>query len=55
MENNELIAVENRIVTKFLDMFIKFGMLLALASFCYTIFSPFLNIMLWAVILAVVI
>ncbi|MEL4428375.1 AI-2E family transporter [Shewanella mangrovisoli] len=55
MENNELIAVENRIVTKFMDMFIKFGMLLALASFCYTIFSPFLNIMLWAVILAVVI
>ncbi len=55
MENNELIAVENRIVTKFMDMFIKFGMLLALASFCYTIFSPFLNLMLWGGILAVVI
>ncbi len=55
MENKEIIAVENRIVAKMLDMLIKFGILLALASFCFTIFSPFLNLMLWAVILAVVI
>lgn len=36
-----------------MDMFIRFGLILALASFCYTVFSPFLNMMLWAVILAV--
>lgn len=53
MENNELIAVEKRIVAKFLDMFIKFSLILGLASFCFTVFSPFMNLMLWALILAV--
>ncbi len=55
MENKELIEIENRIVSKFMDMFIKFGMILALASFCFTVFSPFMNLILWALILAVVI
>ena len=53
MENNTLLVVEKRLVARFLDMFIRFGLILALASFCYTVFSPFLNMMLWAVILAV--
>ena len=53
IENNELANIEKRIVTRFLDMFIKFGLILALASFCFTVFSPFLNMMLWALILAV--
>ena len=53
MENNNLLVVEKRLVARFLDMFIRFGLILALASFCYTVFSPFLNMMLWAVILAV--
>jgi predicted PurR-regulated permease PerM len=53
MESNDLITIERRLVTRFLDMFIKFGLILALASFCYTVFSPFLNVMLWGVILAV--
>ena len=52
MENNNLLVVEKRLVARFLDMFIRFGLILALASFCYTVFSPFLNMMLWAVILA---
>ncbi|MCS5880361.1 hypothetical protein LNP17_06170 [Klebsiella variicola subsp. variicola] len=34
-------------------MFIRFGLILALASFCFTVFSPFINMMLWALILAV--
>ncbi|MGY3932661.1 AI-2E family transporter [Aeromonas encheleia] len=34
-------------------MFIKFGLILALGSFCFTVFSPFMNMMLWALILAV--
>ncbi|MEF3097912.1 AI-2E family transporter [Raoultella terrigena] len=53
MENDNLLIVEKRLVARFLDMFIRFGLILALASFCYTVFSPFLNMMLWAVILAV--
>ena len=53
MENNNLLVVEKRLVARFLDMFIRFGLILALASFCYTVFSPFLNMMLWAFILAV--
>ncbi|HGP0980418.1 MAG: hypothetical protein NQ108_07955 [Klebsiella aerogenes] len=46
IENNELANIEKRIVTRSLDMFIKFGLILALASFCFTVFSPFLNMML---------
>ncbi|MEZ2585002.1 AI-2E family transporter [Kluyvera intermedia] len=53
MENTHLIIVEKRLVARFMDMFIKFGLILALASFCFTVFSPFLNMMLWAIILAV--
>lgn len=53
MENNEFPIVEKRLVARFMDMFIRFGLILALASFCYTVFSPFLNMMLWAIILAV--
>ncbi|MCT4706669.1 AI-2E family transporter [Enterobacteriaceae bacterium H11S18] len=53
MEPNDLITIERRIVTRFLDMFIKFGLMLALASFCFTVFSPFLNVILWGLILAV--
>lgn len=53
MENNDLSLVEKRVVARFLDMFIKFGLILALGSFCFTVFSPFMNMMLWALILAV--
>jgi Predicted permease len=53
VEETNLLAFEKRIVTRFLDMFIKLVLILALATFCYTVFSPFLNMMLWALILAV--
>ena len=53
MDNNHLLLIEKRLVTRFLDMFIRFGLILALASFCFTVFSPFINMMLWALILAV--
>lgn len=53
MENNNSLIVEKRLVARFMDMFIRFGLILALASFCFTVFSPFLNMMLWAIILAV--
>ena len=38
MENNDLSIVEKRLVARFLDMFIKFGLILALGSFCFTVF-----------------
>ena len=53
MEESSLLAIEKRLVTRFLDMFIKLVLILGLASFCFTVFSPFLNMMLWALILAV--
>lgn len=53
MKDNDLITVEKRVVARFMDMLIKFSLLLALASFCFTIFTPFMNLMLWALILAV--
>jgi predicted PurR-regulated permease PerM len=53
MEINELSIVEKRLVARFLDMFIKLGFILALGSFCFTVISPFMNMLLWAVILAV--
>lgn len=58
MENNEIsnepsVIVEKRLVARFLDMFIKLALILALSSFCFTVLSPFMNMLLWALILAV--
>ncbi|WMY73364.1 AI-2E family transporter [Buttiauxella selenatireducens] len=54
MENNELsTVVEKRLVARFLDMFIKLVLILGLGSFCFTVLSPFMNMLLWALILAV--
>lgn len=53
MEINDTPLAEKRLVARFLDMFIKFGLILALASFCFTVISPFMNMLLWALILAV--
>src|SRR4030095_6013844 len=36
-----------------LDVFIRAGIILALAMLCYRVFSPFLTLMVWALILAV--
>jgi len=44
---------EERIVSRLLDVFIRAGLLLALAALCYRIFSPFLTLLAWAVVLAV--
>lgn len=44
---------EKRISALLLDVFIRAGMLLAMIILCYRIFSPFLSLMLWALILAV--
>ncbi|WP_421200909.1 AI-2E family transporter [Aeromonas enteropelogenes] len=45
--------LERRLFNKLLDVLIKAGLILALVIICYGIFSPFLTLMLWALILAV--
>jgi len=44
---------EQRIASRLLDVLIRAGLILALAMLCYRVFSPFLTLTAWAVILAV--
>ena len=50
MSDHEL---EKRLSTLLLDVLIRAGLVLALTVLCYKVFSPFLPLMLWALILAV--
>jgi predicted PurR-regulated permease PerM len=45
--------LERRLFRKLLDVFIRAGLTFALAALCYRIFSPFISLMVWALILAV--
>jgi predicted PurR-regulated permease PerM len=47
------IEYEERIASRVMDAFVRVGLVLALTVLCYRIFSPFLTLMLWALILAV--
>jgi predicted PurR-regulated permease PerM len=47
--------MEDRLARHLLDVFIRAGLVLALVLLCYQIFSPFLSMMLWALILAITI
>ena len=47
--------LEDRLSRRLLDVFIRAGLVLALVLLCYQIFSPFLSMMLWALILAITI
>jgi len=44
---------EQRVASRLLDVLIRAGLILALVMLCYQIFSPFLVLMIWALILAV--
>ena len=46
-------AVETRLSKRLMDVLIRAGLVLALAILCYQIFSPFVGLMAWALILAV--
>jgi predicted PurR-regulated permease PerM len=46
-------ATESRITASLLEALIRAGLLLALVMICYKVFSPFLILMVWALILAV--
>lgn len=45
--------LENRLASRFLDVLIRAGLILAMVMLCFQIFSPFLTLMAWAVILAI--
>ena len=45
--------LEMRLSRRLLDVLIRAGLILAMAVLCYQIFSPFLALMVWALILAV--
>jgi predicted PurR-regulated permease PerM len=49
------LELEMRLSRKLLDVFIRAGLVLALTLLCYKIFSPFISLMAWALILAVTI
>jgi predicted PurR-regulated permease PerM len=46
-------AVETRLSKRLMDVLIRAGLVLALTVLCYQIFSPFIGLMAWALILAV--
>lgn len=46
-------SLEGQRATPLLDVLIRAGLIFALATLCYRIFSPFLTLTVWAVILAV--
>jgi predicted PurR-regulated permease PerM len=43
----------SRVASRLLDVLVRAGLILALAMLCYRVFSPFLTLMVWALILAV--
>ena len=45
--------LEQRLATPLMDVLIRAGLILAMAVLCYQVFSPFLHLMVWALILAV--
>ena len=47
--------LEDRLSRRLLDVFIRAGLVLVIVLLCYSIFSPFLTMMLWALILAITI
>src|SRR5262249_10011318 len=47
--------LEERLASPVLDVLIRAGLILALAVLCYQVLSPFLTLMVWALILAVAI
>ena len=47
------IELEERLASRLMDVFVRVGLVVALALLCFRIFSPFLTLMAWALILAV--
>ena len=47
--------LEQRVASRLMDVLIRAGLILAMAALCFRVFSPFLNLTIWALILAVTI
>jgi predicted PurR-regulated permease PerM len=47
------IELERRLSGKLIDVYIRFALVFGLAVLCYQVFSPFLSLMAWALILAI--
>ena len=47
------VDLEKRLSGGLLDVFIRAGLVFAMAVLCYQVFSPFVSLMAWALILAV--
>ena len=45
--------LERRLASHLLEVLIRAGLILAMVLLCYRVFSPFLTLMVWALILAV--
>jgi predicted PurR-regulated permease PerM len=45
--------LEERVASRLMDVLIRAGLILAMVLLCFQVFSPFLNLMVWALILAV--
>ena len=52
-DNRPQIELEQRIVARVMDAFVRIGLVLVLAFFCYRALSPFLTLLIWSLILAV--
>jgi predicted PurR-regulated permease PerM len=46
-------GLEDRMASRLMDVLIRAGLILAMVWLCFRVFSPFLNLMIWALILAV--
>src|SRR5512143_1438990 len=46
-------SLESRLASPLLEVLIRAGLILVMAILCYQVFSPFMPLMVWAVILAV--
>lgn len=53
MNQKEALELEKRVAARLLDVLIRAGLVLAMVALCFEVFSPFLSLMLWALILAV--
>ena len=45
--------LEDRMASRLMEVLIRAGLILAMVLLCFRVFSPFLNLMIWALILAV--
>lgn len=46
-------VLEERLASRLMDVLIRAGLILAMVLLCFRVFSPFLNLVIWALILAV--